>query len=420
MYQAAQLPKKSLNIVIYGLNYAPEIIGVGRYTSQIGEYLSSKGHNVLVVTAPPHYPQWSVDRPYHALRYTSETRNGAFVIRCPILLRSKIRGIWRLIAPLSFAFSSAPVVLWAMLRYRPDIVFCVEPTLLAAPAALVVAKFIRAKTVLHVQDLEVDAAFAVGHLTSRVVQRISHYFERWVLHGFDQIISISTKMCECLVSKGAHPGRITLIRNWADLDRIQPLYSRNPIRSELGLPEETFVVLYSGSVGAKQALHVLLDAAERIAEERKSIAFVIAGEGPEKRYLMERYGYLPNVHFLPLQPEDQLCELLNLADLHVIPQAKGIADFVLPSKLGGLLASGKPLLVMANPGTELYELLLGTAIIVPAGDTDAVVEEIAQIAAKSPRPTLGEGGKLAKLFSKKDCLQQLLLVLLAERTEQNA
>jgi colanic acid biosynthesis glycosyl transferase WcaI len=415
MHHAARLPKKSLNILIYGLNYAPEIIGVGRYTSEIGEYLSSKSHNVLVVTAPPHYPEWSVGRPYHALRYTSEMRHGALVIRCPILLRSKIFGIWRLIAPLSFAFSSAPVVLWAMLRHRPDVVFCVEPTLLAAPAALIVAKFIRAKTVLHVHDLEVDAAFAVGHLTSGVAQRIGHYFERCVLLGFDQIISISTKMCERLVSKGVLPGQITLIRNWADLDRIRPLNSRNPIRSQLGLSEETFVVLYSGSVGAKQAIHMLLDAAERIAEEKKSVAFVIAGEGPEKRYLIERYGYLPNVHFLPLQPEDQLCELLNLADLHVLPQATGVADFVLPSKLGGLLASGKPLLVTANPETELYELLHGTAIIVPTGDTDAMVKEIVQIAAKSPRPTLSECEKLAKLFSKKDCLQQLMLVLLAER-----
>ena len=89
---------------------------------------------------------------------------------------------------------------------------------------------------------------------------------------------------------------------------------------------------------------------------------------------MQSCADLPCVHFLPLQPE--ICELLNSADLHVLPQSRGAADLVLPSKLGGMLASGKPVLATADAGTELFEVLSGTAILVPAGDSVAMAHEI--------------------------------------------
>lgn len=399
-------PQKSLSILIYGLNYAPEMLGVGRYTGEIGQYLSGNGHKMRVVTAPPHYAGWAVKPPYFARRYASEVLGGVSIVRCPIFLRTKMHGIWRLLAPLSFALSSAPVVVWTILRRRPDILFCVEPTLFAAPAALFAAKWLGALTILHVQDLEVDAAFAVGHLKGNLAQKIAGFFERSVLRSFDQVISISKKMEERLISKGVQPDRISVIRNWVDLDRIYPLAGPNPFRAELGLSDKTFVVLYSGSIGLKHALDLVLDVAAKFAND-KNFAFVIAGEGPEKPRLMDRYGHLANVYFLPLQPENKLCELLNFADLHVLPQHRGMADLVLPSKLGGLLASGKPILVTADADTELFDLLQETAIIVPAGDTEAMAKEILRLAKGQSSVGFADCRKLAELFSNESCLRQM-------------
>ena len=409
-HQMGETAQKSLDILIYGLNYAPEPIGVGRYTGDIGSFLGTNGHRVRVVTAPPHYPGWVVKEPYRALSYMSEMLDGLSVVRCPIFLKREMRGIWRLLTPLSFAVSSAPIVLWSLLRHRPDVVLCVEPTLFAAPVALAVAKCIGARTILHVQDLEIDSAFAVGHLKSGFAQQFAYFFERRVLQSFDQIISISNKMRERLVSKGVKPERLALIRNWVDLDQIRPLIGGKRFREELGLSEETFVILYSGNIGAKQALHVVLDAAERLVDDTR-LAFVLVGEGPEKPQLMARYGHLPNVYFLPLQPEEHLCELLNFADLQVLPQAKGVADLVLPSKLGGMLASGKPVLVTADEGTELFELLYGTAIIVPTGDSEAMAREIQRLAREGFHPALGDGRLLAEIFSRQKSLQDLQMNL---------
>ncbi len=175
-HQMDKSAQKSLDILIYGLNYAPEFIGVGRYTGDIGSFLSMNGHHVRVVTTPPHYPGWVLKKPYLALHYMSEVLAGVSVIRCPIFLKTEMRGIWRLLPPLSFAVSSAPIVLWSLLRHRPDVVLCVEPTLFAAPIALAAAKCIGARTILHVQDLEIDFGFRCRAFEERICAAVRAFF----------------------------------------------------------------------------------------------------------------------------------------------------------------------------------------------------------------------------------------------------
>ncbi|ACK49076.1 glycosyl transferase group 1 [Methylocella silvestris BL2] len=394
---------KRLKILIIGENYAPEMTGVGRFTGEIGAYLAEHGYDVTAVAAPPHYPGWSVKPPFHAGRYARETRDGVAVLRCPILLRADMRGVWRLIAPVSFALTAAPVALWQIVTRRPDVVLCVEPTLAAAPIGLL-GKIFGARVLLHVQDLEVDAAFAVGHLQGGALKKAIFSIESWLLRRFDSLVTISGQMRKRLIEKGVAAERIGIVRNWVDLDQIRPLEGSNGFRAELGL-SAAFVVLYAGNIGAKQALEVVLDAARALGGA-KAIHFVIAGDGPEKARLMRDYGGLPGVHFLPLQPEARLCELLNLADLHVLPQARGAADLVLPSKLGGMLASGKPVLATADAGTELFEVLQGAAILVPAGDSAAMAAEISRLAADGAHPALGDGRRLAQMFARETCLEQ--------------
>lgn len=366
-------------VLVYGMNYAPEMAGVGRYTGEIAEHLAAEGKSVVVVTTPAHYPGWRVQAPYRN-GYSTEALNGVTVVRCPLLLRERMEGIWRLVAPISFAATSLPTVLWQFIRHRPDTLLCIEPTLIAAPAALLAAKLTGARSILHVQDLEVDAAFAVGHLGSKTwLKRLGYAFERAVMRGFDRVVTISNRMAEKIVEKGVPEAKVAVIRNWVDLDQIFPLDGPSPYRQELGYAEDVFVVLYSGNIGAKQGLHVLLDAAESLAGDR-SIRFVIAGEGPAKNDLIARYGKLETVRFLPFQPYARLNAFLNMADLHALPQDANAADLVLPSKLGGMLASGRPIVVTAASGTEIFEFLGQAAFITPPGDSQKLAEAIRDVA----------------------------------------
>ena len=367
-------------IFIYAMNYSPEVAGVGRYTGEIGDYFAAMGHQVAVLTTIPHYPGWKVLPPYRNGRYCSEMRGGAKIVRCPLALRERIGGIWRLIAPLSFALTSAPLAFWHVLRHRPDTVLCIEPTLMTAPIAIIAARLVGAKTVLHVQDLEVDASFAVGHLARRAwLKSLAHGFENRLLCSFDRLITISGGMAERLAQKGVPADRIAIVRNWVDLDLIQPLEGVSPYRQELGIVETDRVILYSGNIGAKQGFDVLIDTARRLSR-RADIKFLIAGEGPAKSELAARAANLPNVRFLPFQPYARLSDFLGLADIHVLPQAADAADLVLPSKLGGMLASGRRVIVTAAAGTELATFVEDAAIVVPPGDAVALAEAIERAA----------------------------------------
>jgi colanic acid biosynthesis glycosyl transferase WcaI len=397
-------------IVLYGMNYAPELLGVGRFSGELGAYLARLGCGVTAITSPPHYPSWSTSLPHRAGRYGRETIGGVEVVRCPIWLRKGMRGLSRLLAPASFALSSLPVAFWQIGRHRPDVVLVVEPTLLVAPAALVAATLFGAKTVLHVQDLEVDAAFAVGHLRGAGWLNLMRRVERFLISRFDAVVTISHQMQRKLEEKGVEPRRLSLVRNWVDLEKIRPTDGPNPFRNELGVPETTLVALYAGSVGAKQGLDVMLDAAARLAAET-GILFVIAGDGPAKDGLAARYGHLRNVRFLPMQPEDRLGALMNFADLHVLPQSCGAADLVLPSKLGGMLASGRNLLVTADDNTELHDFLNGAAVLVPSGDSEAMAREIARLARDRPAPPTQRLRDLAGEFDAKRSLPRFAALL---------
>lgn len=394
-------------ILIYAMNYAPEVAGVGRYTGDIGNSFLEAGHEVAVVTTVPHYPGWKVQSPYRNWRWRRERRENLTIERCPLFLRERMGGLWRLIAPLSFAITSAPIAIWRALRFRPDVILCIEPTLMAAPVALLMARLIGAQTALHVQDLEVDAAFAVGHLARKAwLMKLGLAFERFMLRRFDQIVTISNAMAERLAAKGVDADRIAVVRNWVDLDAIKPLDRVSRYRVELGIAAGDCVVLYSGSIGAKQGLNSLIEAAERLAG-RPDIRFVIAGEGPAKAGLIVRAGSAANVRFLPFQPYERLSEFLGLADLHVLPQTADAADLVLPSKLAGMLASGRRVIVTADEDTELASFVAGVAIRTPPGDVSALAAAIEREAGRRGDDASGVRARrrLAERLSRTESLQ---------------
>ncbi|WP_162875465.1 WcaI family glycosyltransferase [Sphingomonas crusticola] len=397
------------SVLITTPSYAPELTGVGRYTGELAVGLAVRGAATEVVCPPPHYPGWYVRPPYSASRYAAEWLDGVRVWRCPIFLRKKASGLVRLLTSLSFGLTASPVLVWRILSQRPDVVLCVEPTLATAPTALLAAWLVGARTVLHVQDLEVDAALAVGHIRlPKPLLRLAFGVERLLMRRFDQIVTISTKMQTAIERKGVPAERLVLVRNWVDVERIRPLGTPNGYREELGL-QDRFVCLYSGQIGRKQALHLVLDAAESLQDDAR-FAFVIAGDGPERESLQQRYGALPNVRFLPLQPETRLPEFLNLADCHMLPQDAGMSELVLPSKLGGMLASGKRILVTADPDSELAEFLQASATIVAPGSPSAIVEGLLSLI-QARDTTQAARLALARTISATDSLDRFAALL---------
>jgi colanic acid biosynthesis glycosyl transferase WcaI len=411
---------RTQKILIHAINFAPELIGCGKYTTELAQFLAAQGHDVEVVTAPPHYPGWFVRTPYRGWRYQREWLGSIRLTRCPIFAKTGAGGFWRLISPLSFAIAAAPAVAWRIFKFRPHVVMCVEPTLFSAPVALLAAKLVGAHSLLHVQDLEVDAAFEVGHLEGAAIWKFANFLESRLLGGYDRIVTISEKMKEALLTKGLPPEKIDVVRNWVDLSEIQPEARErsNAFRAQFVFSEGDFVVLYAGHVGVKQALDVVLEAAKRLLLQQR-IRFVIAGEGPELERLKAKYGALANVHFLPLQPADRLSEMLAMADLHVLPQLCGAADLVLPSKLGGMLASGRPIAATAEPGTEIADILADIALLSAPGDAEALAASILSATSGDFTGQVARGLSLAESFGSTRVLPAFEQLLVGKRKAAN-
>lgn len=372
-----------MKILVYGLNFAPELSGVGKYTAEMTELLAARGHQVRMVCAPPYYPHWRVQEGFRASRYQRDTWRGVDVWRAPLWVPSRPGGLTRIVHLASFALASLPLVV-RQIAWRPQVVMLVAPTLLCAPGALAAARVARAKTWLHVQDFEVDAAFDLGLLQGGRAARFARAVERLLLRRFDVVSSISARMVERVVDKGVDAARAVCVPNWVDTDAIFPLPLPSAYRRQLGIPAANTVVLYSGNMGAKQGIEILADVATALAS-RSDISFVFCGDGAAKRELVARCASLPNCHLLPLQPVEALNELLNVADIHLLPQRNDAADLVMPSKLTGMLASGRATVAMARPGTSLFDVVANHGVVVPPEDSDALAATIVALAADPER-----------------------------------
>jgi len=384
-----------MRLLIVGINFHPELTGIGKYTGEMAAYLAETGHEVRVVTAPPYYPWWQVQPPYHWMQYRRETWRGVEVYRSPLWVPRRVSGVKRLVHLASFALFSAPLLLW-QIRWKPDVVLAVAPALSAAPLALLTARLSGAKAWLHIQDFEVDAALGLGILPSQgAVLHLLLALERRLLRAFDVVSTISRRMCNRLWEKGVAERKIMFFPNWVDTNAIFPLGAGggNLYRQMLGLKPEDIVILYAGNMGQKQGLEVLIEAAQRL-RDAPGLHFVLCGDGAVRSSLEASARGMPNVHFLPLQPVEHLNLLLNMADIHVLPQRADAADLVMPSKLTGMFASGKPVVATAHPGTEVAQVIRETGVLVPPEDASALAAAL-NVLAKDPqrRAALGKQGR---------------------------
>ncbi|HLX00812.1 MAG TPA: glycosyltransferase WbuB [Trinickia sp.] len=381
-----------MKILIYGLNYAPELTGIGKYTAEMAEALVLLGHDVRVVCAPPYYPEWRVAAGYSPLRYRREVVRGVHIWRAPLWVPAHPSGVTRMLHLASFAVSSLPLLLRQVV-WCPDVVMTIAPALMCAPAAALLARLTGAKSWLHIQDFEVDAAFNLGLLKGAKSARFARALERSLMRRFDVVSSISERMVERARRLGVDADKIFSMPNWVDTKVIYPLGRASDYRRELAIPAGNKVVLYSGNMGAKQGVEFLAAAAAHLAD-RSDINFVFCGNGATKGELMKRCEGLPNCRFIALQPAERLNELLNLADIHVLPQRGDAADLVMPSKLTGMLASGGAIVAMARPGTELHAVVASRGVVVEPDNVEALAAAIRGLA-DDPlrRVTLGKAAR---------------------------
>src|SRR5271156_174716 len=229
--------------------------------------------------------------------------------------------------------------------------------------------------VYNVRDLYPDIAEFTGGVRSPFLLDLLRRGNDYAYQRSDLIVTLGHDMARRIVDKGVPPDKVVVVPDWVDCGRIRPLDS-NPFRRSFG---DKFVVMYSGNIGLSQQLETVLEAADRLRADERSL-FAMMGEGARKKWLEERARAmgLNNVTFLPYQPIENLGESLSAADLHLIPLAPGAAGCLVPSKIYGILAAGRPFIAMMEENAEVAQIAREDAVgfVVRPGDVDALIGAI--------------------------------------------
>ncbi len=390
-----------LRILLNSLNYQPEPTGIGKYSAEMARWLAERGHEVDVVAAPPYYPQWRIYEGYRGRGFTEEVLDGVRVHRAPLYLSRSGRVATRARLAAETSFTGASGLTWARLglaRERFDVVVAVIPPLQSAlwPAAYALSR--STPLIIHVQDLQVDAAMRLGFFRRYpFLSRLLYGVEAALLRRASLVTSVTGKMCERIVAKGIDPSRVAVFPNWADTEAIRPLPAANRFRAELGLSETDVLVQYAGNMGAKQGLGLVLDAAEAVAGQ-PGIAFGLWGDGAAKDDLVRevRRRKLDRVRVFPLVSWAEVPELLAAGDIHLVPQRSEAADLLMPSKVGNILAAGRPFVATCDPDTALGALAResGAGVATPPGDAGALARAVSELASsRDRRAAMGVRGR---------------------------
>jgi putative colanic acid biosynthesis glycosyltransferase WcaI len=202
------------------------------------------------------------------------------------------------------------------------------------------------------------------------------------LRRADRIVAIGDTMKQRLEQKGAPAEHVEVIPNWVDTSELVPQPRRNAWSTEQGL-DEAFVVMHSGNVGHVQDLDTLVRAATFL-RDLEHLQILVIGFGArhgEVTALAERLEVMGTMRFLGYQPRARLSLSLAAADLHFVGLGRGLSGFVVPSRVYGILAVGRPVLVSADADSETVRLVeeAGCGVVVPPGRPELVAEAIRDV-----------------------------------------
>ena len=265
---------------------------------------------------------------------------------------------------------------------RPTALICMTDPPMVGDVALIVARRFRVPLVVISQDVFPEIAVRLKRLTNPALVRLLDALTRFYLKRADRVVAIGSTMERRLIEKGVDPRRVRVIPNWTDTTAITPAARDNSWAHEHGLADR-FVVMHSGNIGHAQDLETLIRASTQL-DDVEHLSVVLVGFGAQHAYYGSLVAQLgANVRFLPYQPRELLSQSLSSADVHFVGLGRGLAGYVVPSRLYGILAAGRPVLVSADEESETAQLVrdVGCGLVVPPGEPDRVASAIRALAA---------------------------------------
>lgn len=372
--------ESKLRVSILALNYEPEPTGIAPYVTGLAEGLAERGHEVSIVTALPHYPQWKVYPGFAPV--VAERINGVSVTRLRHYVPGKPHGIRRLLSEVSFGFALRRT------RIAPaDVTVLLSPPLVSSSLALASLRR-RAKgapALVWVQDLYARGLAETGQGGGTGV-RVIGGIERRLLRRATGVVVIHDRFAADVVAQfGVDPAAVSVVRNWTHVET--PHSDRAATRKRLGWTDDRCVVLHAGNMGVKQGLQNVVEAARRADAEGLPLLFVLMGDGAARAELEAQARGVRSIQIVDGLPEHEFVGVLAAADILLVNELPGVFSMALPSKLTSYFVAGTPVLAAADAhGITAAELAAsGAGVRVDPGDPVALADAALALAHDAER-----------------------------------
>ncbi|MFQ5931830.1 MAG: glycosyltransferase family 4 protein [Nitrospiraceae bacterium] len=366
-----------MRVCFFNRSYYPDLGATGQFLTELAEDLVDKGCEVSVVAGVPVVsgdPTWTP--PARMSPVTWERRHGVSIFRArgtslwPGVLLSKYTNY--------LTYFGAAAIAGLRLPQADVVVALTDPPIIGL-IALAVARRQGSKFVLLCEDIYPEAGRLTAGVESRAINGALDRVSRLLVRNADHIIALGETMRKRLVEgKGANPGKVAVIHNWVDCDLIVPGPKQNQFSLTHGLADK-FVVMHSGNIGLSQELEAVVQAAARL-KRFPDIEVVFVGEGVKKPVLEEQVRALglQNVRFLPYQPKDNLRDSFATAEVFIVSLKRGLAGYIVPSKLYGILAAGRPYVAAVEEMCEVTTITkkYNCGLLAEPGDPGDLAQKI--------------------------------------------
>jgi colanic acid biosynthesis glycosyl transferase WcaI len=357
-----------VRVLLLNLYYPPDTSATAKMAQTVVQALAEQ-HDVTVLCGRPSYDP-SERRPWRLSQ--SEDSGRVRVIRVGSTDYPRHQMKKRLLNYMSYVFLSVP----RALILPCDVILAMTDPPFEGIVGAFVALLKRKPYVYNIRDLYPDMALGGSLVSPGLLARLWERLHRWALRRASRVVVLGDDMRRRILAKGVDPARVVVVRDGADLSPQGAPAPVDPSVIQAIRGDSPFVLLHAGNLGFYGAWDTLLTAARELGQDGVTLVFV--GDGAERERLQSAAAGLPNVRFLPFFPGSKIPSVLAAADVHIITVKRGLEGVVVPSKLYGILAAGKPVVAVAPAECDVVSIgtRLGFSIAVDPDDPARFVQAV--------------------------------------------
>ncbi len=364
-----------MKILLINQFYRPDVAATGQLLGDLAEKLATDGHEVHVLCSRGAYGGGEKRYP------KSEVVHGVQIHRVGAFAFGRGNFLGRVFDYLSFYLLA---LVKALLLRRMDVCVALTTPPFVALVALMLRTFKKSRVVLWTMDLYPEVPVAYGMLKENsLLHRVLRQVSRYTYRKAWKIISLGEVMTRRLVEAGADPHKISTVHNWVPGDGIRPqpsLDACHPLKKQWQL-EDQATVMYSGNLGGGHELETVLRAVDRLeTAEQENLRVLLVGKGKNRKLLEELAAQLKldQVTFHDPVPLVALNDSLAMGQVHIVSQKPGTQGLIVPSKIYGIMAAGRPAIFIGPEDCEPARIIRasGCGRVVPSGDIEGVADAI--------------------------------------------